>query len=91
MSEVTDMKWRMPIAGDEREYLNRGWSRSNRLLRRIYKELGPKETHEGKFRSVPTKKFAAIGQREAIRKWNGMSDEQVRLMHRIAKHLEDAL
>ncbi len=85
------MKWRTPLAGDEREYLNRGWSRANRLLRRVYKELGPKEPHRGKIRPVPPKEFAAIGEREAIRRWNGMIDTDVRLMQRIAKHLEDAL
>ena len=83
------MVMRTPIAGDERAYLNRGWSRADRLLRRVYKELGPKEVHKGKFRAVPTKKFAPIGEREAVRTWDGMTDTQVRLMHRIAKHRED--
>lgn len=83
------MKWRTPIAGDEREYLNRGWSRSDALLRRVYEEVGPKEPYRGKIRPVPTKKFAIMGRESAVREWNGIPATTVRLMHRIAKHLSD--
>ena len=81
------MEKRKPIAGDEREYLNRGWSRADRLLRRVYKELGPKEIYKEEPRPFPMKKFAAMTEPET-RIWDGLSDHDRRLMHRIAKHLE---
>lgn len=69
------------------EEYREGWCRADRLLRKLYNELGPKEVHNQKFRAVPTRKFAALT-RKQIEAWDGMSDECRTLMWRIARHLE---
>ena len=67
------------------EWLQQGWARSDRMLRRVYNEFGPKHTPNGKFAVFPSRKFAKLTRKQAKEKWNFYG---VELMHRVAQVLE---
>lgn len=67
------------------EWLRAGWCRSDRALRRVYNDLGPKVTGKGKFRVFPSKDFAKMTKKQVDAKWDFPGRH---LMHQVAKALE---
>lgn len=67
------------------ERLRLGWARSDKMLRRVYAELGPKHVERGKFRVYSSRKFAALTLEQARERWDF---DNIELMHKVARVIE---
>ena len=73
------------LVGGNQEWLRLGWVRSDRMLRRVYNELGPKEVRNKQFKPFPARKFAALSRKQVEENWDFHGKE---VMHKVAKVLE---